>query len=204
MRPEPARKDITGVILAGGQGSRMGGLDKGLVPLAGRPMVAHVLAALRLQVGEVLVNANRNEETYRALGCVVVSDALVGYQGPLAGMASGLAAADTPLVQFAPCDSPFLPADLVERLHAALAAGGADLAVPRAEGRLQPVFALVRRQRLASLQAFLARGERKIDRWFADERGVEVDFSDQPEAFSNVNTPEEAEAAARRAGGAGP
>lgn len=196
------RAHITGIILAGGQGSRLGGVDKGLMALAGRPMVTHVIEALRPQVQSILINANRNDDSYRAFGFPVVSDAVAGYQGPLAGMAAGLAQAGTDLVQFAPCDSPFLPTDLGPRLVAALIESGADVAVPVSDGRTQPVFALCRRSALGSLRAFLAGGGRKIDRWFQGVATVEVDFSDEPEAFSNVNTPDDAREAALRAAGA--
>lgn len=189
--PESMPPRVTGVILAGGRASRMGGRDKGLIALAGRPMVVHLIERLRPQTAALLVNANRNQEAYRRLGVPVVADAGADYAGPLAGMASGLAAAPTPWVVTAPCDSPLLPADLVARLWRARAEADAELAVAYGAGRLQPVFALLPTALLASLNAFLAAGERKIDRWYAAHRLAQADFSDVPAAFLNVNTPAE-------------
>ena len=185
------RAEVPGLILAGGQGSRMGGVDKGLQPFGGRPMVAHVVERLSPQVGELLVNANRNLEAYAALGHRVVSDEIAGFAGPLAGFERGLAHARTPLVATAPCDSPFLPHDLVARLHAALVAHGAQLAVARTGEQAHPVFCLMRRDVHASLAAFLATGQRKIDKWYAQLAMVEVPFDDEAEAFLNINTREE-------------
>jgi molybdopterin-guanine dinucleotide biosynthesis protein A len=183
---------VTGLVLAGGQARRMGGEDKGLVELAGRPMIGHVLAALAPQVDALLVNANRNLARYRDLGAPfaadVVSDDLADYQGPLAGIARGLAACTTDWLVCVPCDSPLVAPDLVARLDAARRATGADIAVAHCE-RLQPVFALLPRALLASLAAYLDAGERKIDRWYHRHRVAEADFSDRPEQFLNVNTP---------------
>lgn len=190
-------RDITGALLAGGQGERMGGADKGLLEVGGRALAARALEALRPQVGALVICANRNLERYAAFGCPVLTDALPGFQGPLAGMAAALAAATSEWVQFLPCDCPAPPTDLVARLAAAAGAGVVDVAVPRAEGRLQPVFALVRRRCLGSLTRALARGERKVERWLAGERWVEVDFSDTPAGFRNLNTPAEREALAQ-------
>lgn len=187
--PPPA--PITAIILAGGRATRMGGTDKGLVELAGRPMIAHVLAALGPQVECVLINANRNRERYAEFGHPVIADLDDGFLGPLAGLAAGLQAAATPLVLTAPCDCPLLPADLAARLRAALAAADADIAVPFDGERLQPVFALVKRELAGSLAAYLAGGDRKIDRWFARHRLAQADFSDRPETFVNVNDPTE-------------
>lgn len=189
---------ITGLVLAGGRASRMGGQDKGLVPLAGQPMVSHVLARLRPQVQDLLINANRNTSSYAGLGARVVADRMPEFPGPLAGMASGLAAAETPWVVSAPCDSPLIPPDLVDRLRCALEAEDADLAVVETAGRLQPVFALLPVRLLADLEACLADGERKIDRWFRRHRMAVADFSDCPQAFINVNTPEERDALEQR------
>jgi len=182
---------ITGVVLAGGQGRRMGSVDKGLEIMRGRPMVAWVLERLAPQVDEVLVNANRNVERYALLGYRVIPDAIGGFAGPLAGLERGLAEASHPLVVTVPCDSPFLPLDLVGRLHAALEREHADLAVARTGDQPHPVFCLARRELHADLSAWLAAGGRKIDAWYARLRAVEVAFDDQPEAFSNINTREE-------------
>jgi molybdenum cofactor guanylyltransferase len=190
-----AREDITGIVLAGGQGRRMGSVDKGLVELDGRPLVAHVLERFAPQVGTVLINANRNAERYAALGPRVIADALTGYAGPLAGLHAGLSAATTPYVATAPCDSPFLPADLVARLAAALQDARASLAVARTGDQPHPVFALVRRDVLAHLSAFLDGGGRKIDLWYATLPVAEVAFTDVA-AFRNINTAEELAACA--------
>ena len=179
---------VTGVVLAGGQGSRMGGIDKGLVAFRGRPLVAHVIDRLRPQVDAILVNANRNPEAYGAFGHPVISDEIAGFAGPLAGFERGLAHAATDLVVTVPCDSPFLPADLVARLRSALEASQADLAVARTGDQPHPVFCLMRRSVHQSLLAFLGAGERKIDRWYAQLPRVEVSFDDAPDAFANINT----------------
>ena len=183
--------EITGLVLAGGQGSRMGGVDKGLQPFRGRPMVAHVLERLAPQVGEVLVNANRNPQDYSVFGYPVIADEIPGFAGPLAGFERGLAHAAGALVATVPCDSPFLPRDLVARLRAALEAHGAQLAVAKTGAQPHPVFCLMRREVHASLTTFLASGQRKIDRWYADLAVAEVAFDDEADAFLNINTPGE-------------
>ena len=182
---------VTGLVLAGGQGSRMGGVDKGLAPFRGRPMVAHVIERLAPQVDEILVNANRNTGAYAAFGHRVVADEIPGFAGPLAGFERGLAHAKGELVATVPCDSPFLPADLVARLRAALEAAGADLAVAKTGEQPHPVFCLMRRGVHASLAQFLASGQRKIDKWYAALAVVEVAFDDEPDAFANINTRDE-------------
>ncbi len=181
------REAVTGVVLAGGRGARMGGADKGLVEVAGRPMIEHILAAVERQAGAVTINANRSTDRYARYGHPVVADRLDGFQGPLAGMASALAAATTELVLVVPCDSPLVDPSLGPRLHAALAAREADVAVAHDGARMHPVFVLLRRSVLSGLEAFLARGERRIDRWFAEEKTEVVDFSDLPDMFLNVN-----------------
>ncbi len=193
-----ARDGITGVVLAGGQGRRMGGVDKGLVPLAGRPMVEHVLTRLRPQVDDALINANQNLDRYAAFGVPVVADAIGGFAGPLAGLHAGMTAAHRDLVVTVPCDSPFLPDDLVARLLAGLVAGDAQLAVARTFDQPHPVFALVRRALLPHLTAFLEGGGRKIDAWYATLPAVEVAFDDEADAFRNINTSDELAAAAQR------
>ena len=181
------RDAVTGVILAGGRGARMGGVDKGLVEVAGRPMVEHVLAAVEPQAGTVAINANRSAERYARYGHPVIPDRMDGFQGPLAGMASALASAGTELVLVVPCDSPLVAPALGPRLYAALAAGEANVAVAHDGERMHPVFVLMRRTVHSGLDDFLARGERKIDRWFAEEKTEVVDFSDLPDMFLNVN-----------------
>jgi len=169
----------------------MGGHDKGLVEIAGRPMIEYVLDSLRPQVGAVMINANRNAGFYARYGVPVIADALAGFHGPLAGMASGMQAADTTMIITVPCDSPFVPVDLVQRLANAKQHANAKIAVAHNGERMQPVFALLDTELLDSLQQFLARGERKIDRWFAEHHATSVDFSDRPDTFINVNTPDE-------------
>lgn len=186
MSPTPS--PITGVVLAGGLGRRMGGVDKGLKPLRGRPMVEWVVERFAPQVAEVLVNANQNLEVYGRLGHRVVPDDIGGFAGPLAGLHRALTEARHDLVATVPCDSPFLPADLVGRLHAALERDGADLAVARTGTQLHPVFCLCRRSVLPSLTAFLDSGGRKIDAWYSALRVIEVPFDDEADAFSNINT----------------
>ncbi len=182
---------VTGIVLAGGQGRRMGGVDKGLVLLAGRPMIAHVLDRFLPQVNEVLINANQNEGRYGEFGLTVVPDAVGGFAGPLAGLHAGITRARNPLVATVPCDSPFLPADLVTRLLEGLVRGGAQLAVARTFDQPHPVFCIVRRDVLPHLAAFLEGGGRKIDAWYATLRVVEVRFDDEADAFRNINTREE-------------
>jgi molybdopterin-guanine dinucleotide biosynthesis protein A len=185
------RTDITGVILAGGQGRRLGGIDKGLQDLQGRPMVQWVLERLMPQVGSVLINANRNLPRYAGFDCPVLPDRIPDFAGPLAGLHAALAQAATPLIATVPCDSPFLPADLVQRLHNALAADNAELAVARAGGRVHRAFCLARCELLPKLDAFLAAGERRVGLWHASLHVVEVDFDDEVDAFTNINTPEQ-------------
>jgi molybdopterin-guanine dinucleotide biosynthesis protein A len=191
------RGDVTGIVLAGGQGRRMGGVDKGWVELAGEPMIAHVLRRLAPQVATVLINANQNLDRYRALGHRVFADAVGGFAGPLAGLHAGLTQATHELVVTVPCDSPFLPLDLVERLHAALGSRSAQLAVAKTFDQPHPVFALVRRDVLPSLAAFLEGGGRRIDAWYAHLDVVEVPFDDEADAFRNINTADELAAAAK-------
>jgi len=182
---------ITGVILAGGLGRRMGGTDKGLQELRGQPMVHWVIERLAPQVDELLINANQNGERYAAFGHRVVPDQIPDFAGPLAGLHAALAAATHPLVATAPCDSPFLPADLVFRLFSALTVANADLAVARTFDQSHPVFCLCRREVLPHLTEFLESGGRKVDRWYSTLQVVEVAFDDEAEAFENINTREE-------------
>jgi molybdenum cofactor guanylyltransferase len=192
----PRSSDVTGLILAGGMGRRMGGVDKGLTLLDGRPLAAHVIERLAPQVGTLLINANRNPEAYRAYGYPVLADRIDGFVGPLAGLHAGLAACATPLLVSSPCDSPFLPLDLVARLHEALHRADSQLAVPRTSDGLQPAFALVRREVLADLAAYLDAGGRRMQAWFQQLRLATVDFPDDA-AFGNINTPEELAAVSR-------
>jgi len=180
---------VTGVVLAGGQGRRMGGVDKGLQLLHGKPMVAAVIARLAPQVNEIVINANQNLQTYESFGHRVVPDAIGGFAGPLAGLHAGLSAARHPLVLTAPCDSPFLPLDLFSRLNGEL--DGNELAVARTGDQPHPVFALVRSSVKPNLEQYLSGGGRKIDAWYASLRVVEVRFDDEADAFRNINTRDE-------------
>jgi len=167
----------------------MGGVDKGLQPLRGRPMIEWVLERLTPQVAEIIINANQNIERYESYGHRVVPDEIGGFAGPLAGLHAGLKAAAHSLVVTVPCDSPFLPSDLVSRLRNSL--GENHLAVARTGDQPHPVFALMKRQVRESLEAFLATGGRKIDAWYAALTVVEVSFDDEADAFRNINTLEE-------------
>jgi molybdopterin-guanine dinucleotide biosynthesis protein A len=185
---------ITGVILAGGQGRRMGSVDKGLQPLRGKPMVQWVIERFAPQVDEILVNANQNLETYAQFGHRVIPDEIGGFAGPLAGLQRGLSAAGHDLVATVPCDSPFLPHDLIARLHAAMHAHAAEIAVAKTGNKPHPVFCLCRKSVLPGLTAFLASGGRKIDAWYSTLKVVEVLFDDEADAFSNINTQAELDA----------
>jgi len=186
------RQDITGVVLAGGRATRWDGRDKGLIQVSGRPMISHVLDALAPQVGQVIINANRNLDEYRAFGLPVVTDASRDFLGPLAGIASGLAAARTEWVAITPCDSPLLAADCVGRLVSACEDDArTDIAVAHDGERIQPVFALIRRGLLEDLDAYLESGGRKIDRWYGQQRMQLVDFSDNLDNFLNINRRED-------------
>ena len=186
-------QDITGVILAGGLARRMGGVDKGLQSLDGRPLVQWVLDRLAPQVHSVLINANRNLLRYGEFGHPVLPDRIPDFAGPLAGLHVGLSCATTPLVATVPCDSPFLPRDLIARLREALQAGNAEIAVVRTGDWLQRAFCLTRREILPKLDAFLESGERRAGLWHAGLKVAEVAFDDEAEAFANINTPEELE-----------
>lgn len=185
------QEHITGLILAGGRGSRMGHVDKGLQPFRGQTMAQHVLARLAPQVSTVAINANQHLDTYASFGAPVWPDDLEGFAGPLAGLETGLRRCATPLLASVPCDSPFVPLDLVARLQQALHAVGADLALAETEedGRLQPqpVFALVRTSALPHLSAYLAAGGRRMDGWYDRIKVVRVRFDDAS-AFRNINT----------------
>ena len=170
----------------------MGGQDKGLIEVNGRAMVDYVVGALRPQVGKLLINANRHLEEYAALGnCPVVRDEQEGFVGPLAGMASAMRQCQTRYLLAVPCDSPLVAPDLTNRLYLALENNNADISSVHDGDRLQPVFALLSCKLLPSLLDYLNKGNRKIDRWYESERFAVADFSDQPDMFLNINTPEE-------------
>ena len=190
-------KDITGLILAGGRGSRMGGVDKGLQNHHGVPLAMHALMRLSPQVGEILIDANRNLGAYESMGVPVWPDTLSDYAGPLAGFLTGLERCETPYLVTVPCDSPLFPIDRVARLAQALEAADAEIAMAATleDGvlQVQPVFCLMKSEVLESLVRFTQSGQRKIDKWTATLRCVEVPFDDAP-AFANANTPDELKA----------
>ncbi len=189
MKSTPTHSNsVSALVLAGGKALRMEGRDKGLVLLSGQPMIQHVLQKLKPQLDLIRINANRNPEHYAALGYPVLADQLTDYQGPLAGMARGLEDCPTPWLLVVPCDTPFLPEDLVGRLLQQALATDAEIAVAHDGRRLQPVVSLLKRELHGSLMAFLDSGERKIDRWYQQQCTVEVDFSDCPDGFINVNS----------------
>lgn len=169
----------------------MGGVDKGLQGFRGRRLVDHAYERLAPQVGGIIINANQNHDEYRSFGVRVVSDAIAGFAGPLAGFHAGLSVSKRPFLVSVPCDSPFLPTDLVERLYARIDESGAELAVAKTGDQPHPVFSLMRRGVLDHLDAFLKGGGRKIDAWYASLNVVEVSFDDEAEGFANINTLEE-------------
>lgn len=166
----------------------MGGQDKGLIQLARKPMIEYVLNAIEPQVDAIIINANRNQKVYGKYGYPVVADQIGGYCGPLAGMASGLQAAKTPFIVTAPCDTPLIPDDLVHKLYSILQDEDAEICTAHANGRLQPVFTLMKSELLSSMLDFLNSGERKIDKWFEKHRLAIADFSEQAETFININS----------------
>ncbi len=191
MAPKPSRETITGLILAGGRGLRLGGVDKGLQPWHGTPLVEHALARLAPQVREVMISANRNVAEYAARGTRVLADASDDFRGPLAGILAGLRAAATPWLAVVPCDSPRLPADLVERL-----ADGVEsrlgAVVERDDGRLEPVCCLLSTALADDLASYLAQGGRKVEGWIARHTApVRFDRAEDEAAFANLNTPDD-------------
>jgi len=190
-----AAQDVTGVILAGGRGSRMGGVDKGLQNHRGLPLAMHALMRLQPQVDAMLINANRNLGAYEALGAPVYPDSTPDFAGPLAGVLVGLEQCQTPWMVTVPCDTPAFPLDLVEHLARTADEQQADVAYAvtvEPDGREQshPVFCLLRSDLMESLVAFMHGGGRKIDAWFAQHKAVGVRFPDA-QAFFNANTPQE-------------
>lgn len=198
------KNDVTGLVLAGGRGSRMGGVDKGLQNFRGVPLALHTLLRLAPQVGAAMVNANRNLAAYESFGVPVWPDALADYPGPLAGFLTGLEHCETPYLVTVPCDTPLFPQDLVARLAEALEREGADIAMAAAreedpgsqsgagsQPRAQPVFSLLKADLMESLVRFTQGGGRKIDAWTGQHRTVLVPFDrpgDDPAAFFNANT----------------
>lgn len=192
------KQTVTAVVLAGGRGKRLGGKDKGLIPFEGKPLIEYILAAISPQADAVIINANRNQARYADFGYPVISDDMADFQGPLAGFAAALSACNTDYIVTLPCDGPYVPADLVTRLAAAREANHAEIAVAHDGQRMQPVYALIPRSLLASLQGFLAAGDRKIDLWYARHDTALADFSDVTETFFNINTEDDRSAMLQR------
>ncbi|MBM3346894.1 MAG: molybdenum cofactor guanylyltransferase [Betaproteobacteria bacterium] len=197
----PALPPISGLVLAGGQGARMGHADKGLAPPDGAPVIERVIARFATQVDEVIISANRNLERYARWGHRLVTDSLGA--GPLAGLHAGLSVARHDYLASVPCDAPGLPADLVARLWQALSDSGAQVAEATTGGRGHPVFLLVRKSALPGLTAYLAAGGRKAGAW-TQPLAVAVPFDDEAAAFANLNTPDEFARYARQPAGGTP
>lgn len=184
--------DITGVILAGGRAKRMGGQDKGLINVDGRTMIEIIIDQLSPQVNNILINANRHIEQYKKFTHPVISDDnSTEFHGPLAGMLSALTNCSTKYILSIPCDSPFFPAELSSRLLSELIKADAEIAVVHDGNRLQPVFALIKKELSDSLENYINNGDRKIDLWYQQHHTVQVDFSDYSDIALNINTPEE-------------
>jgi molybdenum cofactor guanylyltransferase len=179
---------VSSIILSGGLATRMGGVDKGLVTFLHKPLVQHVIDRLMPQTDEILINANREIAQYQALGYPVLQDTVSGFIGPLAGFLLGLQHAKYPLLLTVSCDSPCIPFHLCERLLTQLIAQHAEIAVAYSNGDAHPVFSLCQVSLLPSLQAYVQQGGRKVSTWQKSLRYTEVDFSDQSDAFVNVNT----------------
>lgn len=206
-----AREAITGLVLCGGRGSRMGGLDKGLQPFRGQPLVRHAIERLAPQVGSIMISANRNLDAYAAYGVPVRTDTLPDHPGPLAGVLAGLTHCQTEWLACVPCDSPWFPEDLVQRLALTAVQAGAlaAVAVNADDGRMQPVFGLLHRSQRASLQAALEAGRLKAEDWWRSVRAASAAFTARPAAagpngqptpqpFDNLNTLSELRGASRR------
>lgn len=181
----------TGVVLSGGEGRRMGGLDKGLMRFRGKPLIAYALNALESVAATILISANRNQDSYARSGYRVLSDQCASFEGPLAGLLSAMRHADTPYVMVVPCDSPLIQAIPLERLYDTLLRENAEICVAHDGRRLQPLFMIVDQRLCGSLESYLASGERKVDRWLNQHKLALADYSDQPGLFVNVNTPED-------------
>ena len=179
---------ISAIILSGGRATRMNGVDKGLMLLQNKPLIAHVIARLKPQVDEILINANREIAQYEAFGLPVLKDENEEFIGPLAGFSLGLQHTKHKYVLTVPCDSPLLPLDLVERLLNGMTEALADVAVASSDGDTHPVFCLMKKSVLPSLTAFLEQGERKVSAWQKSQKYIEVDFSDNSDWFINLNT----------------
>ena len=179
---------LSAIILSGGRATRMNGVDKGLVLLQNKPLIQHVIERLKPQVDEIFINANREIAQYETFGLPVLKDENEKFIGPLAGFSLGLQHAKHDYVLTVPCDSPLLPLDLAERLLSGMAASRADIAVASSDENAHPVFCLMKKSVLPSLQAYIESGERKVSAWQKSLNYIEVDFSDNFQAFTNLNT----------------
>jgi molybdenum cofactor guanylyltransferase len=182
---------VTAIIVAGGRGSRMGGSDKGLQLLYGKPLIVHVLSRLVPQVDSILINANREIPAYQGLGYPVLSDEMPDFAGPLAGFALGFKHAESEYLLTVPCDCPLLPVNLREKLQSALEQAHAEIAIATSHGSDHPVVSLCKTSMLGSLQEYLAQGGRKVSDWQKSLHHVYVDVSDVADAFININTPQD-------------
>ncbi|MEW6646057.1 MAG: molybdenum cofactor guanylyltransferase MobA [Pseudomonadota bacterium] len=198
MSVEPVLPAITAVILAGGRARRMDGADKALLPLAGRPLLAHVIDALRPQVDTILLNSNRAAAEYASFGLPVIADTLPEQPGPLAGLLAALQASTSDLVLCVPCDTPCLPADLVQRMHATLTQAAADICTVSDGERLHAAIMLAHRRVRPALETYLISGGRKVQDWLHGQKLAVADFSGQATAFSNINTAQDLQALEQR------
>lgn len=201
MSGRELRDDVTAVILAGGMGRRMDGVDKGLIEVAGREMIGFVVDTLRGNVDHIVINANRNLKRYERYPVTVVADSIQGYQGPLAGIEAGLSAASTDWVFTCPCDSPMQSAQLLPHMWSEVKEEEVEIGVAHDGQRTHPVFLLLKRELLSSLRIYLESGQRKIDRWFGSHRLAIIDCSAYAQSFVNINTAEERAIADEKLGG---
>jgi len=196
--PPPSKKIIQGHILAGGRASRMQGEDKGLLTLSGKPLLEHVLERLSSQVATIYISANRQPQQYQAYGWPVIGDNLEGFLGPLAGIQAALLACECEWLLTVPVDCPFIPEDLLQRLSQAVITTNRPLAVVHDGKGLQPTFCLLHQSLAESLQHYLQQGGRKTGEWLRQQEPALADYSDKPDAFININTPEDLELAEQR------
>ena len=182
---------VSGLILCGGQGRRMHGQDKGWVEITGKPMIEHVVDRFQPQVDELLINANRNIERYQRFNFKIVEDIMEGYQGPLVGILSGMVVCENDFMVCIPCDCPFFPTDLVERMLDLQQSSDADIVSVTDGERAHPVFALLKTNLVGSLKDYLQSDQRKIDRWYQQHNYQLVEYSPEHNYFDNINTPEQ-------------